>query len=332
MIALARAFGVQSRPVIVAEIGGNHGGDLRLALDMVDAARAAGADAVKFQTYVLDRWIARESPSYADFQREALSFEQFRVIAQHCRDTGIVFFSTPFDEESADFLETLDVPAFKIASGDLTHLPLLRHVAAKGRLVLLATGASTSADVDTAVEAIRSVGGADPVLLHCTAAYPAPDEEADIGTIPAFRARYGTVVGFSDHTLGIEIALGAVALGADIVEKHFTTDRSLPGGDNEMSITPGELAALVAGSRRIAAAVGEGAKYVRPSERQLRPLLRRSLALRRALTEGETITRDDLLVLRPGTGMAPAEIDRVVGRKAARSLAAGQMLVASDLA
>lgn len=331
MGALCEAFGVDGLPLIVAEIGGNHGGRLALALEMVDAATASGAHAVKFQTYVTDRFVSRSHPSYEEFAREALSFDELAVVAQHCRARNIVFFSTPFDEDSADLLESLDVPAFKIASGDLTHLSLLRHVAAKGRPVLLATGASTGAEIDAAVAVVRQVSEAELVLLHCVSAYPAPDEEINLRVIPELARQYGVAVGFSDHTVGIEVALAAVALGAQVIEKHFTIDQSLAGGDNAMSVTPDEMAALVKGSRRIPAALGDGVRRLTASERRLLPALRRSLTLRRPLAAGEAVAREDLIAVRPGTGIDPGHLDAVVGRRASRDLPDGRLLEPADL-
>lgn len=330
MRALCEAFGVDGLPVIVAEIGGNHGGRRDLALEMVDAAAAAGAHAVKFQTYVTDRFVSRNHPSYEEFAREALSFDDLAVVAQHCRARGIVFFSTPFDEESADFLESLGVPAFKIASGDLTHLPLLRYVAGKGRPVLLSTGASTWEEADAAVAAIRSEAAVELAVLHCVAAYPTPDAEVQLRMIPELQRRYDTVVGFSDHTAGIEISLAAVALGAAIIEKHFTTDRDLPGGDNAMSITREELSRLVGGSRRIVAALGGTALRLTPSERQLLPAIRRTMVLRRPLAAGEVLAPDDVMMMRSGGGMTAEKLDVVAGRKAARNLPALHALVPGD--
>lgn len=318
-------------PLIIAEIGGNHGGDLALAKKMVDAAIDAGGRVVKFQTYRVEAFVSPQSEAYGEFGPEALSYDQFRELATYCARHGATFLSTPFDLESADFLEELDVPAFKIASGDLTFLPLLRHVAKKGRPIILSTGAATWDEIDRAVDAIRSTSNATLTLLHCTAAYPAPDAEANLRVIPRLRKRYGTRVGFSDHTVGVDIALAAVALGAQVVEKHFTIDRSLPGGDNEMSILPHELSRLVEASRRIWCALGDSERRRTPSEEQLLPNLRRSLAINREMTMGEEILEEDLIAIRPGTGIPPFQMDRVVGRRLSRSVEAFHIIGFGDL-
>jgi N,N'-diacetyllegionaminate synthase len=310
---------------IIAEIGGNHGGDLALAKRMVDAAAETSAWAAKFQTYKTEELVAPQSEYFEAFAGEALSFAEFEELAAHCRQKGIVFLSTPFGEESVDLLERLDVPAYKIASGDLTHLPFLRYVAAKQRPILLSTGASEWVDIAQAVDVLHGAGN-EFVLLHCTASYPAADGEANLRVLPELARRYARPVGFSDHTLGIEIALGAVALGAVVVEKHFTIDRELPGGDNDISILPEELRALVDQGGRIATALGSGDRKLTPGERELQSIMRRSLVTARSLPAGHAIERGDLLVVRPGTGIAPNGIERVVGKALKQAVDAGEVL------
>jgi N,N'-diacetyllegionaminate synthase len=321
----------QDGPLVIAEIGGNHGGSLDLAKGMVDAALAAGGRVVKFQTYRMEAFVAPDQPAYGEFAPEALSYDQFRELSAYCHQRGAVFLSTPFDLESADLLEELDVPAFKIASGDLTFLSLLEHVAKKGRPILLSTGGAQWEDIDRAVEAIRSSGDPALTLLHCTAAYPAPDAEANLRIIPSLKERYGVDVGFSDHTLGVDVALAAVGLGVTVVEKHFTTDQGLPGGDNEMSILPHELKRLVEASRRIWLALGSDHREPTKSERQLLPNLRRSLALGRDMAKGQEIRAVDLTAIRPGTGIPPYQIDSLVGRRLSRGLPAFHLVQSEDL-
>jgi N,N'-diacetyllegionaminate synthase len=310
---------------VIAEIGGNHNGDLGLAQRMVDAAADAGVWAVKFQTYKPGELVDPSSEYYEIFAGEALSFEEFADLAQYCRARGVEFMSTPFGQESADLLASLEVPAFKVASGDLTHLSFLRYVAAKGRPVLLSTGASEWADIDRAVEVLRAAG-CDYVLLHCTAAYPAVDEEINLRVLPELKRRYGCPVGFSDHSLGVDLALAAIALGASVVEKHFTIDRELPGGDNDMSITPDEMQALVEGGRRIVTALGDSERKLTLAEHRLQPIMRRSLVATRAMEAGSVLGRCDVHIVRPGTGIEPAALDEVVGRTLAVAVVAGQVL------
>lgn len=318
-------------PIVIAEIGNNHGGNVELAKQMVKAAIQAGTPYVKFQTMIPERLLAPDHPAFEEFSREALSFDDFRVLHRFCVEQGAIFLSTPFDPESADFLEELDVPAFKIASGDLTHLPLLRHIASKHRPILLSTGASTVDDIDRAVAAIRTITNAELVLLHCTAAYPCPDEEANLAVIPALARRYGCRVGFSDHTLGVEIALAAVALSTVVVEKHFTIDLKLPGGDNAMSLLPEELAQLLQGVRRVYRAIGSVPRRKTPSELRIEPMSRRSLVVRRDLRAGEVLQARDLDAVRPGGGIAPAQLDAVIGKTLRADVARGERLLREHL-
>ncbi len=311
-------------PIVIAEIGNNHGGSLELAKRMVVAAVEAGTPYVKFQTMIPERLLARDHPAFEEFSREALSFDAFRELHRFCQEQGAVFLSTPFDPESADFLEELGVPAFKIASGDLTYLPFLVHVARKHKPILLSTGASTLEDIDAAVEAIRRETEAELIPMHCTAAYPCPDEEANLRVIPRLADRHHCRVGFSDHTVGVEIAFGAATLGAVVIEKHFTIDRSLPGGDNSTSILPYELTLLVAGVRRVRDALGNGIRRMTESERRLATPMHRSLVARRDIKAGEVIQVEDLDAVRPGGGLEPSSLDAVVGKTLARGLGRGE--------
>ena len=325
--------GAGPEPVVIAEIGGNHGGDYGLAVKMVDAAAEAGAQAVKFQTYLTEELVAPTHESYDAFAGEALSFEQFTALATHCRERNVVFLSTPFGIDSADFLEGMSVPAFKIASGDLTYHQLLRHIAAKGRPAMLSTGAANWDQIDRAVSEFLGITNepSQLILMHCTAAYPAADAEANLLLIPELRQRYRCPVGFSDHTLGIGISMAAVALGAQIVEKHFTIDQTLPGGDNDISILPAELGELVVQVKRISSALGSDVREPTPSERELIPIMRRSLVVRRRVDAGAQLDREDLSIVRPGGGLAPGLLDAVIGRRTSRSLEPGDLLSEDDL-
>jgi N-acetylneuraminate synthase/N,N'-diacetyllegionaminate synthase len=311
-------------PIVIAEIGNNHGGSLDLAKRMVRAAVQAGTPYVKFQTMIPERLLARDHPAFEEFSREALSFGAFRELHRFCQERGAVFLSTPFDPDSADFLEDLGVPAFKISSGDLTYIPFLAHVARKYKPILLSTGCSTLEEIDRAVAAIREVSDAELILMHCTAAYPCPDEEANLRVIPSLAERYGCRVGFSDHTLGIEISLAAAALGATVIEKHFTTDRSLPGGDNETSIQANELKPLVTGVKRISMALGAGERGLTNAEIPRRTRMRRSLVARRDMKAGEVVCAEDVDAVRPAEGLEPSSLAAVVGRTLVSGLARGQ--------
>ena len=324
-------FLTDESPVIIAEIGGNHGGDLELAKKMVDAAAGAGTNFVKFQTYVTEQLVSPNEPAYAELEREAFSFEQFLELGEHCQQKRVGFLSTPYDKDSADFLDELDVPAFKIASGDITHLSFLRYIAKKGKPILLSTGASNWEEIDASVQVICGISDVEVILLHCISSYPAPDIEANLCVIPEIETRYHSPVGFSDHTVGIDIALGAVALGAQVIEKHFTIDRALPGGDNEISILPDELACLIKGCRRIWSARGNSQRRITASEVSMRPLARRSLVAKRELSPGDVIAEDDVIAVRPGTGIPPGKLNEVVGRMVLLPIQAFRPLQWSDL-
>lgn len=314
-------------PIVIAEVGNNHGGSLELAKKMVLAAVQAGTPYVKFQTMITECLLSRDHPAFEEFSREALSFDDFRVLERFCREKGAVFLSTVFDPESADLLEELDVPVFKISSGDLTYIPLLIHVARKHRPILLSTGASTLDDIDNAVKTIRKETGEELILMHCTSAYPCPDDEANLAVIPRLAQRYNCKIGFSDHTLGVEIVLAAVVLGAVIIEKHFTIDRSLPGGDNNMSLLPEELKFLCTGVKRVHKAIGSPLRQKTVTELKIGARMHRSLVARRDMKAGEVLEAKDLDAVRPGDGISPANLDEIVGRKLRINIEKGQKIL-----
>jgi N,N'-diacetyllegionaminate synthase len=325
---------------VIAEAGVNHNGDLDLARRLIDAAADAGADAVKFQTFRTDALVSGEAPK-ARYQVETtgagesqramlarleLSAGAHARLRDHATARGLVFFSTPFDEASADLLAELGVELLKVPSGEVTNLPLLRHVAAKGRPVLLSTGMCTLEEVASAVETLRTAGDPPVAILHCVSAYPAPAEATNLRAMDTLRARFDVPVGLSDHSLGIEIALAAVARGAAVLEKHLTLDRGLPGPDHRASLEPGDFAALVRGVRAIESALGDGAKRPMPCELDTRAVARRSLVAARALPAGHRLDRADVAIKRPGTGIPPADLERALGRTLARAVAADELL------
>jgi N,N'-diacetyllegionaminate synthase len=348
-----RAFTVAGRTIgdaapvfVVAEAGVNHNGDMALARRLVDAAADMGADAVKFQTFSTDALVSRAAPKAgyqvettgaAESQRDMLaglelSLDAHGELQQRSAKRGIIFFSAPFDPKSADLLEALGVPLFKIPSGEITNLPLLRHVAAKGRPVILSTGMSTLAEVEVAVAAIRAAGDPPLAILHCVSAYPAPAGETNLRAMDTLRERFGVPVGLSDHTLGIEVALAAVARGASIVEKHLTLDKTLPGPDHRASLDPGEFTALVRAIRSVESALGDGEKRPMASETDTRRVARKSLVAARAIRAGERLTAELVAIKRPGTGIPPADLERALGRVVKRALAADQVIGWEDLA
>ncbi|HEU4369326.1 MAG TPA: N-acetylneuraminate synthase [Methylomirabilota bacterium] len=325
---------------VVAEAGVNHNGDLELARRLVDAAAEAGADAVKFQTFRTDALVSGAAPK-ARYQVETtggdesqramltrleLGPEAHAVLRDHAAARGIVFFSTPFDEASADLLDRLGVELLKVPSGEATNVPLLRHLAAKGRPIILSTGMCTLDEVATAVATLREAGDPPLAILHCVSAYPAPAEDTNLRAMDTLRARFGCPVGLSDHSLGLEIPLAAVARGAAVLEKHLTLDRALAGPDHRASLEPADFAALVRGVRAVEAALGDGDKRPMPSELDTRAVARRSLVAARALPPGHRLGREDVAVKRPGTGIPPGELERVLGRRLARAVGADELL------
>ena len=318
----------------------NHNGDIARAKSLIDAAVLARADAVKFQTYHTERLVIANAPK-ADYQKRTtdggesqaamlrkleLSFEAFRELAAYCRAKGILFLSTPFDEESADFLLELGVPAFKMGSGELTNLPLLEHVARKGLPMIVSTGMADLSDVAAAVHALRHAGNSQIILLHCVSAYPADPATVNLRAMRTLTREFNLPVGFSDHTRGIEVAVGAAALGACIIEKHFTLDRRLPGPDHHASLEPCELAAMVDAIRTVQSALGDGVKRPVAVEHDTARVARRSLVAARDIKAGEILDRGAIGVKRPGTGLPASALDSLVGRRARMDIPGGTLL------
>jgi N-acetylneuraminate synthase/N,N'-diacetyllegionaminate synthase len=340
-----RAVGRGLPTFVIAEAGVNHNGDPGLARQLIEAARGAGADAVKFQTFAAER-VASASAPKAAYQLETTDAEEsqeamlrrlelppdsYPDLIRRCDEAGFVFLSTPFDEESADLLDELGVPAFKIGSGELTNSPLVEHVARKGKPLLLSTGMAFLEEVEEAVRVARSAGNEQLVVLHCVSSYPADPVDANLRAMGTLEEALGLPVGFSDHTQGIEAPLAAVALGACVVEKHFTLDSDMDGPDHKASLEPGALAALVRSIRTVEASLGDGVKRPVASEEENRNLVRRSLVAREDIAAGATLTAAMLTALRPGGGISPAERERVVGRTSRRAVREGEPIAWSDL-
>lgn len=342
MTSTASRAGTVSRPscLFIAEAGVNHNGDVALAEEMVRAGVAARADVVKFQTFSANR-LASRSARKARYQEAAdgtaeshfdmlarleLGEAAHRQLAASCSREGIEFLSTPFDEASADLLDALGVRRFKVSSGDVTNQGLLRHIAAKGKPILLSTGMCYLGEVEAAVRTLERAGCADVTLLHCTSSYPTEAEDCNLRSIEALKSAFGLPVGYSDHTTGIEIACAAVALGISVIEKHFTLNKGLPGPDHRASLDPIELKSFGAAIRRIERALGDGFKRPMPGELDTRAVARRSWTAARALEAGATLRREDLVAKRPGTGIPPQDADRIVGRRVSRAVRADETL------
>jgi N,N'-diacetyllegionaminate synthase len=339
---------------VIAEAGVNHNGDPSIAHRLIDAAKACGANAIKFQTFVVDRLVSRDAATAAyqkaatgvDNQREMLaalelSPEDYVSLAEHCYAAGIEFMSTPFAEEEADFLVSrVKVKRLKIASGELTNLPLLRYVAGLAVPTILSTGMADLDEVRTGVEAFstasRLVGRSNALpdrlsLLHCTSVYPTQPEDVNLRAIMTLQASFKLPVGYSDHTDDIAVAIAAAALGSTIIEKHFTLDRSMAGPDHAASLEPPAFADMVRRLRQVCVALGDGIKSPRPAEIPIRAVVRRSVAARQELPAGTILERGHLCLLRPGDGFPPAEIDGLMGRRLARNVASHTLLRPDDL-
>lgn len=342
----SRAFAIDSRPIgpehapyVIAEMSGNHNGDLSRALALVDAAKAAGADAVKLQTYTPDTitiehdgapfrieaglWAGR---TLYDLYRDAHTpWRWHRPIFEHAAKVGITVFSSPFDPTAVDLLADLGAPAFKIASFEIIDLPLVRYAARLGKPMILSTGMATLGEIGEAVEAIRQVSDAPVLLLHCTSGYPTPPEDCDLRTIPHLAQAFAAPVGLSDHTHGIAVPVAAVALGAVAIEKHFTLARADGGVDSAFSLEPAELRAMTDACRTAWRALGRVDYALKPSEGAGRDH-RRSLYVVADVREGEVLSERNVRSIRPGHGLAPKYLPDVLGRRATRDLSRGEPL------
>jgi N,N'-diacetyllegionaminate synthase len=320
--------------LIIAEAGVNHNGDLARARQLIDAAARAGADLVKFQTFSADRLVTRTATK-AEYQTQTtdktesqhemlrrleLGPDMHRELIAHCAVREIGFFSTAFDMESIDLLVGLGQDRFKIPSGEITNLPYLRKIGRLGKDVILSTGMSTLGDVEAAIDALEQAGTprARITVLHCTTEYPTPMAEVNLRAMQSIRQAFGVDVGYSDHTPGIEVAIAAVAMGASVIEKHFTMDRNLPGPDHQASLEPEGLMAMVAAIRNIEVALGDGIKRSTQSETRNRDVMRKSLVASKPIQPGEIFSPENVTVKRPGTGVSPMRWDEVIGRTASR--------------
>jgi len=325
---------------VIAEAGVNHDGQLALAKQLVDIALDAGADAVKFQTFRADQ-VASPSAVKANYQKQTtssresqlamlrrleLSEEAFRELQNHCRSRGIIFLSTAFDEHSVDFLAGLDIPAFKIPSGEITNAPLLEHIGVKGKPVILSTGMATLGEIDHAMRCLNQSGTQQIALLHCVSEYPADASTTNLRAMASLSDCFGVPVGLSDHSLGTEISIAAAALGASIIEKHFTSDKSLPGPDHSASLEPSELKILVKAIRNVEVALGDGVKQPTPEELRNAAVVRRSLVAAVDLEPGNSLERSMVAFKRPGTGISMQLLPYLLGRKLRRRVEAGTML------
>jgi N,N'-diacetyllegionaminate synthase len=344
IIVADRRIGKDQPCYVIAEAGVNHNGDMGLAKRLIDSARAAGADAVKFQTFKTEALNTRTAPkatyhiettgdeqSWFDLLKsQELSRAQHELLLAHCNDTGIQFLSTPYDEASVDLLVDLGLPAIKVASTDLNNVPLISYIAATRIPMILSTAMSTLGEVGRSVRAIQNAGQRDLILLHCTANYPSALADTNLRAMLTLRDEFGALTGYSDHCPGYVNPVAATALGAVVYEKHFTMDRSLPGPDHRASLDPAGLATLVDDIRQTETALGDGVKRPVPAETENRQKLRKSIVATTAIRQGDRITRAMLTTKRPGSGMQPALLEGLVGLTAAVDISA-DTLVTDDM-
>ncbi len=330
-----RIVGPGEPPYNIAEIGSNHNGDMDLAFKLIDAAVDSGADAVKFQSWSKKSLVCKNeyarNTKYADTYRHfgtleemcekyQLTHEQHREAAQYCRKKNITFLSTPFSMDEADLLESLDVCCYKIASMDVNHHPLLAHVARKGKPVILSTGMATLGEIESALDIFRSNGAGPLALLHCIAIYPPRHEDINLRNLETLGKAFDLPVGFSDHSFGVAIPLAAVALGACIIEKHFTLDKNMKGWDHWVSATPEEMKTIVDEGKNIFTALGSSVRSLSVAEQEKKKSFRRRIVLKRNMFKGEKIEMSDLDFKRPGNGIAPSELAYVLGRHVNRDI------------
>jgi len=331
------------RTLIIAEAGVNHNGDIKLAKKLIAAAAAAGADLVKFQTFTAKNLVSASAPK-AEYQKKTtesnesqlemiqkleLSREDHTVLIEACRVNGIGFFSTAFDFQSFDLLMELGcLEQIKIPSGELTNLPLLRYMSRFGKPLMLSTGMANLGEIEAAIEAVEAAGTPRSLItvLHCTTEYPTPIEDVNLRAMVAMKSAFGVNTGYSDHTPGIEVPIAAVAMGATIIEKHFTLDRNLPGPDHKASLEPHELKAMVEGIRNVERALGDGVKRPSPSELKNKPIARKSLVAIRPISTGEAFSAENMGAKRPGTGLSPMRWDEVLGRIARKDFAVDDLI------
>ena len=330
---------------IIAEAGVNHNGSLDTALKMVDAAIAAGADAVKFQTFKAERIVAANAPK-AGYQKETTGSDESQLemvrklelneaaherLFRYCKDKGILFLSSSFDLDSIDLLNRLGMQIFKLPSGEITNLPYLRKLGALKKKLIMSTGMADLGEIEGALLALRKAGTApeDITVLHCNTEYPTPFEDVNLSAMVTIKAAFpGIQVGYSDHTPGIEVPIAAVALGARVIEKHFTLDRNMEGPDHRASLEPDELKSMVKAVRNIEKAMGNDIKKPSPSELKNKPIARKSIVAARNIAKGEVFTEEILAVKRPGTGMNPMRWDEVIGRMATRGYMTDEVIEA----
>lgn len=333
-------IGEDESTFIIAEAGINHNGNIELAKKLVDVAVKAGADAIKFQTFRAENVVTRDAPKanyqvrntksnesqYDMIKKLELSEDEFKELYKYAKRRRIIFLSTPFDFGSVDFLEELGVPAFKVSSSDLTNLPLLEYIAQKGKPIILSTGMGTLGEIEEAINTIKKAENEDIILLHCITSYPSKFESLNLRAIKTLKWAFKLPVGFSDHSLGIYAPIAAVALGAVVIEKHFTLDKNLPGPDHKASLDPNELKEMVNAIRLIEKALGNGIKRPTPEEEEIKKVARRSIVAKIDIPKGTILTEDKITFKRPMTGLPPKYYKEIIGKRARRDIRADEVI------
>lgn len=322
--------------IIIAEAGVNHNGNMDIAKRLIDAAADAGVDYVKFQTFKTENLVSFNAPTaeyqkaatqetsqYAMLKRLELNEQQHIELIEYCNKKGVKFLSTAFDMDSIDLLESLNLDLWKIPSGEITNYPYLARIAATGKPIIMSTGMCDTSDINNALDALIENGATNEsiTLLHCNTQYPTPYEDVNLLAMNTIKSDYGLATGYSDHTQGIEIPIAAVALGACVIEKHFTLDRNMEGPDHKASLEPAELKKMVEAIRIVEQALGSTSKTVSPSEAQNKSIARKSIVAKRNIHKGETLTEDNITVKRPGNGISPMKWREVIGTPAIRDFA-----------
>lgn len=333
-------IGEPNKVFIIAEAGVNHNGDINLAKKMVDKAKDAGVDAVKFQTFKSERLvtqtakmaeyqknnIGKEESQFHMLKKLEVSFEEFEEIKDYCKEKEILFLSTPFDIESAIFLDSIGMEAFKIGSGDLTNIPLLEKVAKFNKPIILSCGMSSMGEIEDAINAVKVNGNNEIAMLHCTSNYPAPIESINLSAMKTIENAFKVIIGYSDHTEGITIPVAATALGAKIIEKHFTLDKNMEGPDHKASLDPQELKSMVEAIRKVELAMGNGIKECTTSEENTKEVARKSIVAGRNIRAGEILKEENLDFKRPGNGLSPKLYKELVGRKAIKDICKDEII------
>ena len=315
---------------IIAEAGVNHNGDLEIAKDLIEKAAKAGADAVKFQTFIPEKLVSRYAQK-AEYQKVTtgqqdtqlemlrklqLKREYYEILKAEAEKRNILFISTPFDIDSVDFLESINMPLYKVPSGEITNLPYLIRIAKTGKTVIMSTGMSEMSEIEAAIHILRENGTFDISLLHCNTEYPTPYEDVNLAAMRTMREYFHCPVGYSDHTRGIEVPIAAVAMGAQIIEKHFTLDRNMEGPDHKASLEPDELDQMVRAIRNIECAIGTGKKVPSESEKKNMIIARKSIVAFKAIKKGEIFSEENITTKRPGNGISPMRWNEVLGMRA----------------